>query len=173
MESRKLLLAVQRGPSWLPTPSSLRALISQFGEVEGEVQYDSGRGRGAFVMAERGAADMLAYRSLAMPELEGEVVSLFVWRSFSELEEVGGSAVAGLLLLESPWLPTGWSCRAQLRSYFEQYCQVRGGFSSSCLSSFISQKAILVSCPSLHWDRCSANKQTRCSRAVLQTLTTN
>ena len=157
VESRKLLLAVQRGPSWLPTPSSLRALISQFGEVEGEVQYDSGRGRGAFVMAERGAADMLAYRSLAMPELEGEVVSLFVWRSFSELEEVGGSAVAGLLLLESPWLPTGWSCRAQLRSYFEQYCQVRGGFSSSCLSSFISQKAILVSCPSLHWDRCSAN----------------
>ena len=43
--SRRLELAVQRGPCWLPTPSSLAKVFEEFGEIEGEVEYNQVPGR--------------------------------------------------------------------------------------------------------------------------------
>lgn len=37
---RRLELGVQRGPCWLPTPSNLALVLGEFGEIEGQVEYD-------------------------------------------------------------------------------------------------------------------------------------
>jgi hypothetical protein len=103
VELRRLCVSVQRGPCWLPTPASLRHHFAQLGELE-EVTYEPGRGRGVLVFQDQQVADGLLHKSVDMAEQEGEVVSLFLWRDFRQL---GPEAVAGLLLLESEWLPTG------------------------------------------------------------------
>ena len=72
---------------------------------------------------EETVARSLLCRSLDLPEDKGEVVSLFFWRDFHDLD---ARAASRLVLLESKWLNSGWSSRTEIRSHFEQFCQVEG-----------------------------------------------
>ena len=52
MSTIRMQFSVQRGSCWAANPSSLYDLIAKEGAVEGEVEYDEGKGRGSFVFCD-------------------------------------------------------------------------------------------------------------------------
>ena len=52
MSTIRMQFSVQRGPCWAANSSSLYDLFAKEGAVEGEVEYDEGKGRGSFVFCD-------------------------------------------------------------------------------------------------------------------------
>ena len=52
MSTIRMQFSVQRGPCWAANSSSLYDLFAKEGAVEGEVDYDEGKGRGSFVFCD-------------------------------------------------------------------------------------------------------------------------
>jgi len=125
LSERSLRLSVQKGPCWLPSPQSLHQFLSQFGQLEGQVEYDTDRGQGNVVFCSSSVADGLAWRSFCMAEQEGEMVTVFLWRDYRS-SSPPLEPVPGLVLLETPWMPRGWAKLNFLNNFFEQFCQVEG-----------------------------------------------
>jgi len=124
MSTLRMQFSVQRGPCWAANSSSLYDLFAKEGAVEGEVEYDEGKGRGSFVFCDEEVASRLQFRSreLASPNPE-EILTVFLWRHLDLLPD---EALNTLLLLEAAWLPSGWGSKTNIRIYFEQFCPVEG-----------------------------------------------
>jgi len=104
--------SVQRGPCWAANSSSLYDLFAKEGAIEGEVDYDEGKGRGSFVFCDEEVASRLQFRSreLASPNPE-EILTVFLWRHLDLLPD---EALNTLLLLEAAWLPSGWGSKTNI-----------------------------------------------------------
>merc|ERR1719427_505175 len=81
----------------------------------------------------------LLYKCLKIGEIE-----IFTWQSLEFFEE---RAEPGLIVVESPLLPSGWDGRVRLRArgQFEQYCEVTG---LVFLPSRAATRRLLVAFPS-------------------------